>query len=116
MSDGHSQAVSGRGILVEAESWFRPAGSQDVDRHLCMPAGAEEPVYAPYIENIQPDTTAAIFWLKNRRPEVWREKREVDVTHGKRESGQLTREELFNIATGGSAGVTAPGTGSGKPN
>lgn len=42
MSDGYSQAVSGRGILVEAESWFHPAGSQDVDRDLRMPAGAED--------------------------------------------------------------------------
>ena len=26
----------------------------------------------PYTEVVQPDTTAAIFWLKNRRPEQWR--------------------------------------------
>ena len=26
----------------------------------------------PYTEIVQPDTTAAIFWLKNRRPEQWR--------------------------------------------
>ena len=27
-----------------------------------------------------PDTTACIFWLKNRRPGEWRDKREHDVT------------------------------------
>jgi hypothetical protein len=27
-----------------------------------------------------PDTTAAIFWLKNRKPEEWRDKTEVDAT------------------------------------
>ena len=27
-----------------------------------------------------PDTTACIFWLKNRRPGDWRDKREHDVT------------------------------------
>jgi len=27
-----------------------------------------------------PDTTACIFWLKNRRPSDWRDKREHDVT------------------------------------
>lgn len=27
-----------------------------------------------------PDTTAAIFWLKNRQPARWRDKQEVDVT------------------------------------
>ncbi len=29
-------------------------------------------VVVPYREIVQPDTTAAIFWLKNRRPEQWR--------------------------------------------
>lgn len=27
-----------------------------------------------------PDTTAAIFWLKNRRPKEWRDKRELEHT------------------------------------
>lgn len=29
---------------------------------------------------VLPDTTAQIFWLKNRKPDVWRDKREVDST------------------------------------
>jgi len=33
-------------------------------------------VEAPYREHIPPDTTAAIFWLKNRKPAEWREKSE----------------------------------------
>lgn len=28
----------------------------------------------PYTEHYPPDTTAAIFWLKNRRPDLWRDK------------------------------------------
>lgn len=28
----------------------------------------------PYIEHYPPDPTACIFWLKNRRPDLWREK------------------------------------------
>jgi transposase-like protein len=32
----------------------------------------------PYTEVVQPDTTAAIFWLKNRRPEQWRANPESD--------------------------------------
>lgn len=27
-----------------------------------------------------PDTTAAIFWLKNRRPDLWRDKQQVEQT------------------------------------
>lgn len=30
-----------------------------------------------YIERYPPDTTAAIFWLKNRRPDVWRDKQDI---------------------------------------
>jgi hypothetical protein len=36
-------------------------------------------VSTPYTEHYPPDTTAAIFWLKNRRPDAWRDKTETDV-------------------------------------
>jgi hypothetical protein len=42
--------------------------------------GDEEPVIVPYQEHVQPDTTACIFWLKNRRPDLWRDKTDVNVT------------------------------------
>ena len=29
---------------------------------------------------VAPDTAAQVFWLKNRKPEVWRDKREVENT------------------------------------
>jgi hypothetical protein len=35
-------------------------------------------VYAPYTEHYPPDTTAAIFWLKNRRRNEWRD-RQLDT-------------------------------------
>lgn len=31
-------------------------------------------------EQVPPDTTAAIFWLKNRQPREWRDKQEVETT------------------------------------
>lgn len=31
-------------------------------------------------EHVPPDTTAAIFWLKNRKPEEWRDKQEQAVS------------------------------------
>ena len=33
-----------------------------------------------YIKHYPPDPTAAIFWLKNRQPEKWRDKQEVGLT------------------------------------
>ncbi len=32
-----------------------------------------------YIEHYPPDTVACIFWLKNRQPELWRDKQEHDL-------------------------------------
>lgn len=31
------------------------------------------------VKEIIPDTTAQIFWLKNRKPNTWRDKKDVDV-------------------------------------
>lgn len=36
----------------------------------------------PYRERIAPDTTACIFWLKNRKPGEWRDKQEHEHTGG----------------------------------
>lgn len=33
----------------------------------------------PIIKHYPPDTTACIFWLKNRQKEKWRDKQEVEV-------------------------------------
>ena len=44
-----------------------------------MPGGATAPVYAPYREHVTPDTTAAIFWLKNRKKDEWRDKSETTL-------------------------------------
>lgn len=33
-------------------------------------------------KEVQPDVTAQIFWLKNRRPDVWRDKKDVSTEVG----------------------------------
>lgn len=38
------------------------------------------PVVVPYREKIAPDTTACIFWLKNRQKDRWRDKHEHEHT------------------------------------
>jgi hypothetical protein len=47
-----------------------------------------EIVRAATIEHVPPDTTAGIFWLKNRRPEQWRDKQVME------HDGKLTLEQL----------------------
>lgn len=59
----------------------RAVGYEQDAVKIFMPAGADGPVYAPYREKIAPDTTAAIFWLKNRRPADWRDKQEIEQHH-----------------------------------
>jgi hypothetical protein len=63
---------------VERSLYHRAIGYEQEAVKIFMPAGKDDPVYAPYTERIAPDTTAAIFWLKNRRPQEWRDRQEVD--------------------------------------
>lgn len=49
-------------------------------------------VRTPVTEHVPPDTTACIFWLKNRRPEEWRDK--VDHEHAGKDGGAI--ELTFN--------------------
>jgi hypothetical protein len=44
---------------------------------------SKEPVYAPYVEHMPPDTTAAIFWMKNRDPAHWRDAWQIEHSLGK---------------------------------
>jgi hypothetical protein len=64
---------------VERSLYHRAVGYEHEAVKIFMPAGASEPVYAPYIERYPPETAAMIFWLKNRKPDVWRDKREMEV-------------------------------------
>lgn len=49
-----------------------------------------------YTEHYPPDTTAAIFWLKNRRPEQWREVKAIEMT-GK-DGGAMRTEGTMNVS------------------
>lgn len=62
---------------VEDRLFKRATGYSHEAVKIFMPAGASEPVYAPYTEHVPPDTTAMIFWLKNRRPAQWRDQQVV---------------------------------------
>jgi hypothetical protein len=55
-----------------------------------------------YTEHYPPDTTAALFWLKNRRPAQWRDKQEIEQTLNAtiRRAEEMTDDELANIAAG----------------
>jgi hypothetical protein len=48
----------------------------------------------PYVEHCPPDTVACIFWLKNRRTEFWKDKREIVATGDGKNLNDLTNDEL----------------------
>lgn len=73
-----------------------------------------EIVRAKTREHIPPDTTSMIFWLKNRRPEQWRDKSEQVIRH--EHVNQLSDDELARIATGSGDGVAVPKGGAPKLN
>ena len=49
---------------------------------IFMPAGAKAPIYAPYTEHVPPDPTSAMFWLKNRDSEHWRDVQQLEHSMG----------------------------------
>lgn len=63
---------------VERSLYQKAIGYEQDEVKIFMPANAANPVYAPYRAKIAPDTTAAIFWLKNRRSQEWRDKQDVE--------------------------------------
>lgn len=91
---------------VERSLYARATGYTHDAVKIFMPAGAKKPVYAEYQEHVPPDTTAAIFWLKNRRAEQWRDKSEQVIRH--EHVNSLSDDELSRIALAGSEGTSAP--------
>jgi hypothetical protein len=76
--------------LVEQSLFERARGySHPEDKIISGKYGVE---IVPTIKHYPPDTTACIFWLKNRRPDRWRDKQEVEhsgnvgVEHSAKES------------------------------
>jgi hypothetical protein len=57
---------------VEHSLYERAVGYTHESTKIFMPAGAFEPVYAPYLEHVPPDPRAGEFWLTNRAPERWK--------------------------------------------
>lgn len=60
-----------------ASSLYRSAiGYSHKDTKLFLNDG--KVIKEEFMKHYPPDTTAAIFWLKNRQPEKWRDKKEIE--------------------------------------
>jgi len=68
-----------------------------------------------YKEHVPPDTTAAIFWLKNRRGAAWKDVRKHEVGQPG-DFDTMSDDELEHIARAGGGRIVAPPAGSSKLN
>ena len=62
---------------VERSLYERACGYSHPEDKIFKPAG-EEPTIVKTIKHYAPDSTACIFWLKNRKKAEWRDKPEED--------------------------------------
>jgi hypothetical protein len=84
---------------VERSLFARANGYEHDEVDIRVVGGAI--VKTPIRKYYPPDTTAAIFWLKNRRGHEWRDVKDVRMT---RDLKELTDEELLAIAPGSGGG------------
>ena len=91
--------------LVERSLYQRALGSSHAEDKIFLHDG--EPVIVPTVKHYAPDTTAAIFWLKNRRPERWRDKREIELSDKEHEDGLAALEDDLGESAGSSTDDTA---------
>lgn len=66
---------------VERSLFEKATGYSHPDTHFSVYEGIV--TQTPTVKVYAPDTTAAIFWLKNRKPTEWRDKQEIE--HGMNE-------------------------------
>jgi hypothetical protein len=65
---------------VEMSLFQRATGYSHPDVHVSNYQG--NITLTPITKHYAPDTTAAIFWLKNRRPQEWRDRQELTGKDG----------------------------------
>src|SRR6266851_4820019 len=98
-----SRAIESGKVQADAEVaerlYSRATGHSHAAVKIFMPAGADAPVYAPYVEHHPPNVGAAKVWLYNRQPDRWHDKREVNHTGTiEHRLSQMTYEERLKDA------------------
>lgn len=79
--------------LVEAALFGRATGYSHPETKAFCYEGCI--ITEEMVKHYPPDTQAAMFWLRNRQPEKWREKTEGDVTvNNNLQVNSLTDEQL----------------------
>jgi hypothetical protein len=69
--------------MVASKLFHRAIGYEHPEDKIFNNNGEE--MVVPTIKHYPPDTTAAIFWLKNRQPDKWRDRQEIDNNIGNKD-------------------------------
>lgn len=69
--------------VIAQKLYHRAKGYEHDEDQIFVYKG--DPVIVPTTKHYPPDTTAAIFWLKNRQPDKWRDKQEIDQNVGNKD-------------------------------
>ncbi|MBL8968259.1 MAG: hypothetical protein JNG85_14730 [Spirochaetaceae bacterium] len=81
-SESLTRGKAGPDEQVESSLFARATGySFDTEKLLVVSDGKDLGSHVerhPIVEHCPPDVTACIFWLKNRRPDRWRDKQEIE--------------------------------------
>lgn len=93
-------------IQVENALLKRALGYEytEITQELCENAESGEMelrVTKKVTKEVVPDTTAQIFWLKNRRPDKWRDKQDIEHSGGlsvRNIYENMSEEELMELA------------------
>jgi len=76
------------------KSLFKRANGYEYEEKTFEKRGDKVVLTKKVIKNMAPDTTAEIFWLKNRQPDKWRDKKEIDANVIAKMSIDALRESL----------------------
>lgn len=90
-------------LLKRALGYKYDEVTQEIVEKRNPETGEYEPTLVPVkvvTKEVQPDTTAQIFWLKNRRPDLWRDKKDIStkLTHKNNPFQELSVDELKKLA------------------
>ncbi len=101
--------------MVERSLYHRATGySYDAVKILPPRGKSTEPLIVKYREHCPPDTVACIFWLKNRRKDMWRDVHKLEHG-GVGDFDRMTDDELRNLVAGGAIETGASGKGTANP-
>lgn len=67
---------------VATKLYARSVGYEFEEKTIETDVNSKAVRHRTVVKHIPPDTTAQIFWLKNRRPELWRDRRELTGKDG----------------------------------